>query len=226
MTAPTALFFELRRRGIKLQAHGGRILFRPVDRMTPELRDQLRENKPALLAMLCSIQPDKPEPETVAEPTVAARVPSCRWIDGPDLDRLPEHLQGLVCSRDGWMPERWASYLRDRAGRCDDQHGDTAERYEQAARLLSRSRTTGVLDLPRYRFCDTLLGRMIELSEQLREAIRRSGFNRKQVADRTGISYSVIHGFMSGERGITLDTASKVAEVVGVELRAIRRRRK
>ncbi len=67
---------------------------------------------------------------------------------------------------------------------------------------------------------------MMDLGEQLREVIRRSRLTRKQVADRTGISYSVIHGFMSGERSMTLDTASKVADLVGVELRPVRQKRK
>ena len=66
---------------------------------------------------------------------------------------------------------------------------------------------------------------MVDLNEQLREAIRRSGLNRKQLADRTGISYSVIHGFMSGERSMTLRVASRVADVVGLELRPIKRKR-
>jgi transcriptional regulator with XRE-family HTH domain len=65
---------------------------------------------------------------------------------------------------------------------------------------------------------------MVDLGEQLREAIRRSGLNRKQVADRAGVAYCAIHGFMSGERGLTLDSASKVAELLGLELRPTKRR--
>ena len=80
--------------------------------------------------------------------------------------------------------------------------------------------------LTRYLLCDILKRNMTDLGEQLRAAIRRSGLSRKQAADRTGVSYSVIHGFMSGERSMTLDTASKVADLVGVELRPVRRKRK
>ncbi|UCC30851.1 MAG: hypothetical protein JSU86_00960 [Phycisphaerales bacterium] len=59
-----------------------------------------------------------------------------RWMTGSDLDALPEPLQGLVCAREEWTPQRWAHYLQYRAGRCDERHRDVAELYQQAARLL------------------------------------------------------------------------------------------
>ena len=59
-----------------------------------------------------------------------------QWMTGPDLDALPEPLQGLVCAREEWTPERWAYYLQYRAGRCDERHRDVAELYQRAARLL------------------------------------------------------------------------------------------
>ncbi len=61
---------------------------------------------------------------------------SARWVTGPDLDALPEPLQGLVCAREGWTPQRWAYYLQYRAGRCYERHRDVAELYQRAARLL------------------------------------------------------------------------------------------
>jgi len=59
-----------------------------------------------------------------------------RWVEGADLDRLDEQLQRLVSRRDGWTSTRWAEHLRHRARLCDDQHGDVAELYELAARIL------------------------------------------------------------------------------------------
>lgn len=59
-----------------------------------------------------------------------------RWMTDPELDDLPEPLQGLVCAREGWTPQRWAYYLQYRAGRCDERHRDMAELYRRAARLL------------------------------------------------------------------------------------------
>ncbi len=64
---------------------------------------------------------------------------------------------------------------------------------------------------------------MIDLAKQLREAIERSGLTRKQIADRTGVSYSAVHGFVAGTRDMTLQSASKIAEVVGLDLRPVRR---
>ena len=67
---------------------------------------------------------------------------------------------------------------------------------------------------------------MVDLDKQLRQAIRRSGLTRKQIADRAGVSYSIIHSFDSGERGMTLRVASKVADLLGMELRDVRRKSK
>ena len=67
---------------------------------------------------------------------------------------------------------------------------------------------------------------MVDLDKQLRQAIRRSGMTRKQIADRAGVSYAIIHDFVSGKRGMTLRTASKVASLLGLELREVRRKAK
>ena len=63
---------------------------------------------------------------------------------------------------------------------------------------------------------------MADLDEQLRRAIRRSGMTRKQIADRANVPYSIVHGFVSGERGMTLRVASRVAELLGLQLREVR----
>ena len=51
---PQELMGELHRRGVELAADaaGVMILFRPADRVTPELRAELAAHKPALLALL------------------------------------------------------------------------------------------------------------------------------------------------------------------------------
>ena len=52
-----ALLSELRRRDIKVQAVGGELrCSAPVGALTPELREQLRQHKPDLLALLVSAQ--------------------------------------------------------------------------------------------------------------------------------------------------------------------------
>ena len=59
-----------------------------------------------------------------------------------------------------------------------------------------------------------------DLAQQLRKAIRESGLNRHELSQRTGLSYSMVHGFVAGDRDIVLGTASRIAAVLGLELRA------
>lgn len=63
------------------------------------------------------------------------------------------------------------------------------------------------------------MARNIDLGKQLRRAIKRSGLTRNQIAKRTDLSYAIVHGFVAGTTDIRLATASKIAAVVGVELR-------
>ena len=58
-----------------------------------------------------------------------------------------------------------------------------------------------------------------DLAGQLRAAFAESGLSRFELARRAGISYAIVHRFTGGDRGITLDTASKLADVLGLELR-------
>jgi len=68
-----------------------------------------------------------------------------RWIVGPELDRLPEPLQGLVMQRPGWTAANWSSYLLRRARLCDERHRDLAALYEQAAQLLAPQQRSALL---------------------------------------------------------------------------------
>jgi plasmid maintenance system antidote protein VapI len=61
-----------------------------------------------------------------------------------------------------------------------------------------------------------------DLGDQLRAAFADSGLSRFELARRAGVSYAIVHRFMGSDRTITLDTASKLAEVLGVELRRVR----
>lgn len=48
----TALLSELERRGVRLQTDGSRVGFSPAGAVTPDLRQAIREHKPALLKLL------------------------------------------------------------------------------------------------------------------------------------------------------------------------------
>lgn len=64
--------------------------------------------------------------------------------------------------------------------------------------------------------------RQIDLAEQLRAAFAESGLSRFELARRAGLSYAVVHRFIGGDRDITIGTASKLANVLGLELRPTR----
>ncbi|MCH8829371.1 MAG: helix-turn-helix transcriptional regulator [Planctomycetes bacterium] len=59
----------------------------------------------------------------------------------------------------------------------------------------------------------------LDLAEQLRGAFRDSGMSRYMLAKRAGVSYAVVHRFVAAERDITLATATRICDVLGLELK-------
>ena len=66
---------------------------------------------------------------------------------------------------------------------------------------------------------------MSDIEAQLLEAARQSGLSMKALSDRSGIPYSAVHGFLKSDRRITLRYGAKLADVLGLGLRPIRRPR-
>lgn len=58
------------------------------------------------------------------------------------------------------------------------------------------------------------------MSDSLKQAAKESGLTDYRISKMTGVHASVIGRFLKGERSITLETAGKIAEAVGLELRA------
>lgn len=56
------------------------------------------------------------------------------------------------------------------------------------------------------------------LSDTLRDAIQSSGMTCYALANKAGLSQSVLSRFTSGERDISLGTAGKLADALGLEL--------
>jgi len=56
------------------------------------------------------------------------------------------------------------------------------------------------------------------LAEQLREAIDGSALTRYQICKRSGVDHAQISRFMAGERDLLLESAGKVAAVLGLKL--------
>ena len=64
------------------------------------------------------------------------------------------------------------------------------------------------------------------LADQLRAAIAESGLTRAEIARRTGLSYSIVHAFVAGPRDITVGTATRLCEALGLEVRLVPRKAK
>ena len=58
-----------------------------------------------------------------------------------------------------------------------------------------------------------------DLEKVLRDALKDSGLSTYQLGKLTGVSKAVIYRFISGQRSITLPTASKIAEAMELELK-------
>jgi transcriptional regulator with XRE-family HTH domain len=54
--------------------------------------------------------------------------------------------------------------------------------------------------------------------DQLRRAMRDSGESEYAIAKASGVSQSVVNRFVSGERGISLETAAKLCAYLRVDL--------
>ena len=63
-----------------------------------------------------------------------------------------------------------------------------------------------------------------DLGKQLREAFAKSGLSRFALANQAGVPYAGVHRFMGDDRDITLNTASRLAAVLGLELRPVQRK--
>ena len=57
------------------------------------------------------------------------------------------------------------------------------------------------------------------LEKQIRAEIRKRGLTIYRIAKDSGVSQPVLSRFMNAKRGITLATASKLVETLGLELK-------
>jgi len=61
------------------------------------------------------------------------------------------------------------------------------------------------------------------LEEQLREAIADSGMSRNQLSILSGVDPAQLCYFVQGKRSLTLRSAEKLAETLGLELRPVKK---
>ena len=58
----------------------------------------------------------------------------------------------------------------------------------------------------------------LSLSDQLRQAIERSGVSRYSIWQQTGIDQGSLSKFMDGERGLGMESIDKLAELLGLHI--------
>jgi len=63
----------------------------------------------------------------------------------------------------------------------------------------------------------------LNLVEELRQAILTCGETEYRVAKDSGVAQPVVSRFMRGQRGISLETADKVCQYLGLHLAPVRR---
>lgn len=63
------------------------------------------------------------------------------------------------------------------------------------------------------------MGKHKDIEMQLREAIEGSEMSRYRISQLSGISEGALSLFVNRKRTLTLESAAKVAEVLGLELR-------
>jgi plasmid maintenance system antidote protein VapI len=64
-----------------------------------------------------------------------------------------------------------------------------------------------------------------DIEMQLREAIVGSGMSGYEIAKRAGVRNSQLSLFINKQRSLTLTSAAKIARVLGLELRPVRKGR-
>ena len=64
------------------------------------------------------------------------------------------------------------------------------------------------------------------LSDELRQAVERSGLSRYAIWQAVGIDQGSMSKFMAGERGLTLESIDKLAELLGLHIVAEPERRR
>lgn len=64
----------------------------------------------------------------------------------------------------------------------------------------------------------------LALSDQIRQAVDASGLSRYAICKATGIDQGAMSRFMAGEMGLALETLDRLGEVLGLEVKATRRK--
>jgi len=58
----------------------------------------------------------------------------------------------------------------------------------------------------------------LSLSDELRQAVERSGVSRYSIWQQTGIDQGSLSKFMEGERGLGMESIDKLADLLGLHI--------
>ena len=65
----------------------------------------------------------------------------------------------------------------------------------------------------------------MNMEQTIRERFQKSGLSIKKLTDQAGTPYSAVHAFLNFQtKTVTLSTASRLCNVLGLELRPIQRK--
>ena len=62
----------------------------------------------------------------------------------------------------------------------------------------------------------------LTMTDVMRNAILASGLSQKRLATEAGVSQAALSLFLSGRRGLTLESAEKLGRVLGLEIRTVK----
>lgn len=62
------------------------------------------------------------------------------------------------------------------------------------------------------------------IAEAIRAEVRRRGWSMRETSIRSGVAYSGVHGFLTGERDIKLSVVQRLTDALELELRPKRRK--
>ena len=123
--------------------------------------------------------------------------------------------------------------MSDRIGRNRKLTAEEATRLREAraefagrpskAQLLESGLYAGPMSIEEYLSWRKAAGD-VPLARQLQAAIAATGQSLYAIAQATGVASPVLQRFVNGERGITLETAGKLAAYLGLALLPDRRR--
>jgi transcriptional regulator with XRE-family HTH domain len=57
-----------------------------------------------------------------------------------------------------------------------------------------------------------------KLSDEIRDAVRKSGWTCYRIAQVTGISQATLSRFMNGKTGISLEYLDRIGELIGIHV--------